>query len=68
MQQYKHMIIRFGLGGAVVKVGCQRLMFTDREAIKKAFCSYIDNPEETEKQWLNNDWARHGEDQTTVPD
>ena len=61
---YKHIIIRWSLGGAIVRIGCQRIPFTDKEALKKALCDYIDNPEETEKKFMANDWARHDEDQT----
>jgi hypothetical protein len=62
--KYKHIIVRFTIGGAVVRVGCQKIPFTDKETLKKALCDYIDNPDETEKKFLENDWARHGEDQT----
>ena len=64
--KYKHMIIRFGIGGSEVRIGCQRIMFTDKEAMKRAFCDYIDDPDGTEAKWLARDWARHDEDQTEV--
>jgi len=61
---YKHIIIRFTLGGAIVKVGCQKIPFTDKESLKKALCDYLDDPVGTEKKFLAEDWAVHGEDQT----
>lgn len=65
MGKYKHMVIRFTLGGAIVKIGCKRIPFTSREDMKRMFCDYIDDPEDTEKALLADDWAIHGEDQTS---
>jgi hypothetical protein len=68
MLKYKHMIIRFSLGGVVLRIGCQRIPFTDKEVLKKALCDYLDDPDATEKRFLATDWAMHGEDQTVAKD
>jgi glutamate dehydrogenase/leucine dehydrogenase len=68
VSKYKHMIIRFTIGGAIVRIGCRRIPFTNKEAMKRAFCRYIDDPEGYEKEMLANDWAVQGDDQTLGTD
>lgn len=65
-KKYKHMIMRFGLGGVVVTIGCQKIPFTDKEKLKKVFCDYIDDPDGTERIMFRDDWAKQGEDQTVL--
>jgi hypothetical protein len=64
--KYKHMVIRFTLGGAIVKIGCQRIPFTRKDALISAFTDYINDPEKAERNWLDDDWSKHGEDQTPL--
>lgn len=37
--------------GYIVKIGCGTFSFETKDSIKKAFCDFIDNPEEFEKKY-----------------
>ena len=40
------------LNGWIAKVGCQRVVFTEKSALLDALSSYLDHPEQTEANFL----------------
>ena len=42
------------LNGWIVDVGCQRVVFTDREVMAREMMEYYRNPDETEKRYMAN--------------
>lgn len=46
--------IKFALNGFVARLGCQRVVFTDREKMLAELEAYLKNPNEVEKKYLHN--------------
>ena len=46
--------IKFALNGFVARIGCQRVVFTDREKMLAELEAYLKNPEEVRKKYLYN--------------
>lgn len=46
--------IKFALNGFVARIGCQRIVFTDREKMLAELEAYLKNPDEAEKKYLHN--------------
>ena len=44
--------IKPALNGYVVRLGCQRLVFPNRELLMRALNDYLDNPEKTEQSYM----------------
>lgn len=46
--------IKFALNGFVARIGCQRVVFTNREKMLAELEAYLKNPDELEKKYLCN--------------
>ena len=46
--------IKPALNGYVVRLGCQRVVFTDRAQMLRALDDYLENPREVERMYLVN--------------
>ena len=46
------------LNGYIVKIGCQKVVFTKRKKLLKELARYWDDPDGVEKEYLN----KHGRD------
>lgn len=46
--------IRPALNGWIVDVGCQVIVFTDKEVMLKELSDYIDDPQGVEKRYIAN--------------
>jgi len=47
--------------GFVVRVGCQTVAFTDKQALISAITKYLNNPEETEKAYYNDHFGKRNQ-------
>ena len=50
----RDIIIKPALNGFVVRMGCQRIVFCDRDIMIRALNDYLDDPNKTEDQYLLN--------------
>ena len=48
------------MNGLIVNVGCQTLVFEDRTKFVLALSKYLENPDQTEKEWLEKFGMDHG--------
>ena len=46
--------IKTALNGYLVRLGCQRVVFTDRAQMLRALDDYLENPREVERMYLEN--------------
>ena len=46
--------IKPALNGYVVRLGCQRVVFNNRETMLRALNDYLDAPDEIEEQYMRN--------------
>ena len=46
--------IKPALNGYLVRLGCQRVVFTDRAQMLRALGDYMENPREVERMYLEN--------------
>lgn len=49
------------LNGFVCHIGCQMAVFNDAEAMAAKLVEYCNNPDEVEKEWLDNTNRYYGE-------
>ena len=45
--------IKFALNGFVARIGCRRVVFTDREKMLAELEAYLKNPDELERKYLH---------------
>lgn len=50
----RDVIIKPALNGYLVRLGCQRVVFTDRAQMLRALDDYLENPCEVERMYLEN--------------
>lgn len=50
----RDIIIRPALNGFVVRMGCQRIVFVDRDVMIRALNDYLDEPSKTEERYTLN--------------
>lgn len=50
----RDIIIKPALNGFVVRMGCQRIVFCDRDIMIRALNEYLDDPNKTESQYALN--------------
>ena len=50
----RDIIIKPALNGFVVRMGCQRIVFCDRDIMIRALNDYLDDPNKTEDQYMLN--------------
>ena len=50
----RDIIIKPALNGFVVRMGCQRVVFCDRDIMIRALNDYLDDPNKTESQYMLN--------------
>lgn len=50
----RDIIIKPALNGFVVRMGCQRIVFCDRDIMIRALNDYLDDPNKTESQYTLN--------------
>lgn len=47
----RNVLIKPVLNGWIVEVGCQQVVFDNKERMLKSISSYLDDPKETERYW-----------------